>query len=136
MPGANCAPRWKEENPMSDLDREIEEALGAEDRALYDELGEKGIFAEWFGVYRGPQAWIMYLTTGVMLIMTIVAFYSIAKLVNAGNDPNAVRWGGLALLMLLMVSFIKVWFWMRMESNRVIREVKRLELQIARLQLR
>ena len=32
-----------------------------------------------------------------------------------------------------MVAFMKVWFWMRMESNRVIRELKRLELQIAHL---
>jgi uncharacterized membrane protein YciS (DUF1049 family) len=26
-----------------------------------------------------------------------------------------------------------MWFWMRMESNRVLREIKRVELQVARL---
>jgi hypothetical protein len=31
-----------------------------------------------------------------------------------------------------MVGFLKIWFWLRMESNRILREIKRLELQIAR----
>jgi uncharacterized membrane protein YciS (DUF1049 family) len=31
-----------------------------------------------------------------------------------------------------MVGFLKLWFWLRMESNRVLRQIKRLELQIAR----
>ncbi len=52
---------------MDELDRRIEEALNAEDRAMFDEFGEQGIFAQWFGVYRGPQAWIFSLTTVVPL---------------------------------------------------------------------
>jgi hypothetical protein len=28
----------------------------------------------------------------------------------------------------LMVSFLKVWFWLEMQSNRLLREVKRVEL--------
>jgi hypothetical protein len=37
-----------------------------------------------------------------------------------------LQWGGLTLL--LAVMFIKVWFWMEMQSNRILRELKRVEL--------
>jgi len=119
---------------MDELDRKIEEALSAEDRAMFDEFGEQGIFAQWFGVYRGPQAWIFSLTTVVMVFLGAGGLYSLWKLIEVGSGPDAVKWGAAAIILLTMVSFIKVYFWMRMESNRVIREIKRLELQIARLQ--
>jgi hypothetical protein len=34
------------------------------------------------------------------------------------------------------VAILKIWFWMEMHKNAVLREVKRLELQIARLAAR
>jgi len=120
---------------MDDIDRKIAEALSAEDRAMLDEFGEQGIFAQWFSVYRGPQAWIFRLTTVVMVIFAVGGLYSLWKLIQVGSGPDAIKWGAAAIILLTMVSFIKVYFWMRMESNRVIREVKRLELQIARLQV-
>ncbi len=40
--------------------------------------------------------------------------------------PGQLQWGGLTLL--LAVMFIKVWFWMEMQSNRILRELKRVEL--------
>jgi Family of unknown function (DUF6768) len=119
---------------MDDIDRKIEEALSEEDRSLMNEFGEQGMFALLFSVYRGPQAWIVSLTTFVMLIMVGGGFYSLWKLIGVWGSPEALIWGAAVFVLMMMVSFIKVWFWIRMESNRVIREVKRLELQIARLQ--
>ncbi|MBT8472840.1 MAG: hypothetical protein HKN14_01580 [Marinicaulis sp.] len=120
---------------MNDLDRQIEEALDAEDRALHREFGEQGLYAQWFGVYRGKQAWIAIIVTIVSFVAAMIAFYSIYRAVGAGDFDTAAPWAAAATVLLLMVSFMKIWFWMRMESNRVIREVKRLELQIARLNM-
>lgn len=119
---------------MTDLDKAIEEALDEEDRRLLDDFGEQGIFTQWFSVYRGPQAWIAAVTTVVMLIMAVVAFYAIWKLFHVSDGYDAVKWGAAAWLLMTMVAFMKLWFWLRMESNRVIREIKRVELQVARLQ--
>ncbi|MHA7872056.1 MAG: DUF6768 family protein, partial [Hyphococcus sp.] len=52
----------------------------------------------------------------------------------APEAAEAMQWVVAAWFLMTMVAFLKVWFWMRMESNRVIREVKRVELQLARLQ--
>ncbi len=119
---------------MDDLDRKIEEALSEEDRSLMNEFGEQGVFAQWFSVYRGPQSWIFSLTTVVSVILAVGGLYSLWKLIEIGSGPDAIKWGAAAFILLIMVSFIKVYFWIRMESNRVIREIKRLELQLARIQ--
>jgi len=121
---------------MTDIDKEIEDVLDAEERALHRELGEQGLYAQWFSVYRGPQAWIALIMTFVSFVMAVIAFYAVYRAFEIGGGAEAMRWGGLAILLMFMVSFMKVWFWMRMESNRVIREIKRVELQIARLQSR
>ncbi len=118
---------------MSDLDRQIEEALTAEDRALLDEFGEQGLIEQAFGVYQGKFRWVAMMASIAMLVLTAGAFYSVWMFFQSGDTVLAVRWGSLAWLLMTMVGFMKVWFWMRMESNRVIREIKRVELQVVQL---
>ena len=44
-----------------DLDRMINEALDAEDREIFGELGEEpGYFAQAIGLFRGKLAWVMW----------------------------------------------------------------------------
>jgi len=62
-------------------------------------------------VQRGPQAWMAAVITIVMLIMTAAAFYAIWNVFQVGDGVGMLKWGGLAWLLLTMVSFIKVWFW-------------------------
>ena len=121
---------------MTDLDRQIEEALDAEDRAMFTEFGEQGLLAQGLSVYRGKQGWIALVTTAVMLVLAAAAIFSAWKYFQLGDDIAALKWGAASVLLVFMISFIKVWFWMRMESNRVIREIKRVELQLARLQMK
>ena len=42
-------------------------------------------------------------------------------------------WGGGAAIGLTALAMVKMWFWMELEKNAIVREVKRLELQVARL---
>lgn len=121
---------------MSELDRQIEEALDAEDRALLEQFGEQGLIAQSFSVFQGKQGWLAVVTMIPALALFIAAVYCAWMFFQAGDGVEAVRWGAAAWLFMTMVAFIKVWFWMRMESNRVLREIKRVELQLARLQAR
>jgi uncharacterized protein DUF6768 len=119
---------------MNDLDREIQQALDAEERELFEQLGEQGIFTQWFSVYRGKQAWIAIVSTFVMFILFGGAVYAGWNFFQSSSGVEAAQWGAAVWFLMTMVGFLKLWFWMRMESNRVLREVKRVELQIARLQ--
>lgn len=120
---------------MSELDKRIEEALSAEDRALLEQFGEQGIFDQLGGLFSGKMAWLSVVTFVFGLGMFVLAIYSVFYFVRADNMHDMLRWSGQAWFGFMGLFMIKIWSWMRMESNRVIREVKRLELQIAHLSL-
>jgi len=119
---------------MDDLDRKISEALSAEDKALMGEFGEKGLFGQFFGVYDGKLGGIAIFATVITFVLFLGAVYCGWKFYGAGEAIDAARWGAGGVMLMVMVGFLKIWFWMRMESNRVLREVKRIELQLARMQ--
>lgn len=120
---------------MSDIDREIEKALSAEDQALAKQFEEFGVIGQVKSVFQGKTAWISMASLIVAAIATVLFFYAAWKFVVITEINEKVIWGGAAWFFLTMVAFMKVWFWMRMESNRIVREIKRVELQIVRLQV-
>jgi hypothetical protein len=117
---------------MDELDRKIAEALSAEDRELLGRFGDQGMFAQWFGVYQGPFRWMATGATVMTFLLVIAAVYCGWRLFGTTAVIDAVRWGTGVVVLIVAVGFLKIWFWLRMESNRVLREVKRIELQIAR----
>jgi len=121
---------------MDDLDRKIEEALSAEDRAILEKFGEQGVFGQWFGVYGGAMGRLAVLATVVTFALFLAAVYCGWRFFAAAEALDAVHWGAGTALLMMAVGYLKLWFWLRMESNRVLREVKRLELQIARANAR
>lgn len=121
---------------MNDLDQKIQEALDTEDRDLFDQFGEQGLFGQFFGVYDGKMGGLAILATVITFALLIGAVYCAVKFFSVSSAVEAARWGAGAVMLMVMVGFLKIWFWMRMEANRVLREVKRVELQIARMQNR
>ena len=126
---------------MNDLDRQIEEALDAEDRQFHQQLGEQNVFEQALSVYQGKFRTIAVLASLAMFAMFGGAVFAGWKFVQVSSGMQAsasigeaLAWGGLTWFFMMAVGFMKVWFWMRMESNRVLREIKRVELQVARLQ--
>ena len=65
-------------------------------------------------------------------IWSLVGFgafvWSAFKFYDAEVLRQQLVWGGVCLFSLIFISFMKVWFWMEMHSNRVLREIKRMEL--------
>ena len=121
---------------MDDLDRKIEAALSEEDRAILARFGEQGVFGQWAGVYDGAVRGMAVFATLLTFALFFAAVYCGWRFFGAGEAIEAARWGVGTALLMVMVGFLKLWFWMRMESNRVLRELKRLELQIARASVR
>lgn len=121
---------------MDDLDRKIEEALSAEDREMLNEFGEHGLIGQFKSVFQGRMAWVSSISLIVGTFLNIAFFYAAWKFFTVVEVSDKLLWGGGAWFLATMVAFMKVWFWMRMESNRILREIKRLELQIARNNLK
>ena len=118
---------------MTDIDREIAAALEEEDRVLAEGMEEIGMFSLFKTLFTGKSAWISVLSIIVGTILNILFFYAGWKFFTVEALDSKLLWGGGAWFLATMVAFMKVWFWLRMESNRVLREIKRIELQIVRL---
>ena len=53
------------------------------------------------------------------------------RFVHAPHVGEMLRWGAATALALAGVLLVKVWFWLELQKNAIVREVKRLELQVA-----
>lgn len=112
---------------MNDIDQKIQAALRGQTGG--DALvAEPNIAEEVIVAFRGRNRWIMTLVFILSLGFFLGAVWAGVRFYGAGTVTAQLRWGGLALLFILMVSFIKVWVWLEMHTNRVLRELKRVEL--------
>ena len=108
---------------MNDLDNKIRAALQGDSPGEEPNLAEEVI-----SVFRGRHRWIH----GIMVVLTLVILalgvWATLGFYHAEVVREQLLWGGLALAALLMISFMKVWFWLEMHTARILREVKRVEL--------
>jgi len=108
---------------MNDIDNKIRAALREEPPGAEPNLAEEVI-----SVFRGRHRWMHAVVVAVSLIFLALAVWASLQFYHAEVVREQLRWGGLALVALLMISFMKVWFWLEMQTNRILREVKRVEL--------
>lgn len=117
---------------MRDLDKVIGEAFDAEERDLLKSICEEpGFFSQTFGMFSGPAGWVHYLLMGIQGLLFIAGVLAAWNFFEAADMLTALRWGLPAGVLLLMSLIIKMGMWPTLQTNRVIRELKRLELQIA-----
>ena len=118
---------------MEDIDKLIKETLTEEESKFYDELDEQNVFQMLGGLFKGKNSWIMY----VMNFMTLVFFglfiYCTVQFFGTDNTNELIKWGIGGLVFLFGVSMLKVFAWMQMDKNALLRELKRLELQVSSL---
>ncbi|MEA1943149.1 MAG: DUF6768 family protein [Pseudomonadota bacterium] len=119
-----------------DLDALIAEALDADDRELLAEVGdEPGYFSQARGLFRGRLAWVMWLAYVMNIIGGMVAVWAAWQMFQTTDPVMTVRWAVLILVSFGIVLFMKNGLGLQMMTNRTLREIKRLELQIARSRL-
>lgn len=118
---------------MSRTDELIAEALSAEDRELLARHAEPGYFAQAVGLFGGTLGWVVWLA----YLTSIAAFlgfgYALWMTWQADDPAAAIRWGVLATVLFQYTAMVKAFLGSRMEANRTLREIKRVELQVALL---
>lgn len=120
-----------------DLDRLILETLDADDRAVLGELAEEpGYFAQAFGLFRGKLAWVMWIAYVVNIIGAGLAIFAAWKMFQTTDPVMTVRWGVGVVVAVSVGLFMKNGLGLQMQHNRILRELKRVELQMARGQAR
>jgi hypothetical protein len=122
---------------MSDLDKAIREGYSAEDAELMQRLAnDPSMVRQILNVFQGPfGGWNLL---GVVFSLALLAglAYCVWRFAGATEIRDMLIWGGGAGIAVLAQSMLKLWFWMEMQRNATVREIKRLELQVSRLAAR
>ena len=110
---------------MNDIDKKIAAAL---QRSPSDD--EPNLAEEVITVFRGRHRWMHALVAIITFAFFAICVWAAIRCYGADNLREQLLFGGLALAMLLATSLMKVWFWLEMHTNRVLRELKRVELLV------
>ena len=115
----------------SKLDRMIADALTGQDRELLKETQELGYFALGLSQFRGRLGWVTWVIMVLQGVMFLAAVWCGIRFFGAVEVLGALKWGLSCAVLVLTALQLKLSLAPQMQADRVIREVKRLELLIA-----
>ena len=122
---------------MTDFDDRIRGALDADDKAFLDTLEEdRGMFRQMGDAMGGALGGWARLMMVMAFVIGIAVLYTFYRMLTANSLDDRIMWGVLSLATLIMQGFLKEWMFARMNMLNVLREVKRLQLQVAMLEKR
>jgi hypothetical protein len=120
---------------MTDIDDRIRDVMDDDDRAFLSELeADRGLWRQIGDSLTGPMG-------GWAKLIFVIAFFIGMGLIYAGYRfftaeavDDRILWGLVTVAALLMQGFTKDWFFSRMNMLNILREVKRLQWQVAQLE--
>lgn len=120
-------------NKMEDIDKLIKETLTQEETKFYDDLDEQSFFKSLGGLFKGKNSWLVVTMNLFNAIVFGFLIYSIIQTMDVENTNDLILWVAAVILCFITMSMIKIYFWMQIHKNAVVREIKRLELQVSSL---
>ena len=118
---------------MEDIDRLIKEALSEEDSEILDRLQEQSVLESLMSNFQGKMKWIAMYSFFMILVIFALSIYCLVEFLKAEEIREMLLWGAGMIVGLVMVGMLKMWHWMQMDKNALLREIKRLELQVGLL---
>jgi hypothetical protein len=119
---------------MDEFERKIAQALRADEAEQFERLGAEALPWEALAqTLRGRNRWLNLLCGVWILIFLAGAVWCAVRFFRSETSEGMLAWGFAAMLLSMMVAFLKLWYWLEIQRHSIIREVKRVELQIASL---
>ncbi|PHQ61820.1 MAG: hypothetical protein COC08_03335 [Maribacter sp.] len=115
------------------IDKLIKETLNAEEAKFYEELGEQNLLEKIGEVYRGKFGWLAIIMIIVQLILFGFLIYCVVQFMGTNETNELIKWVSAGFLCMIVMGMLKLYVWMQMDKNDILRELKRLELQLATL---
>lgn len=116
---------------MNKLDNLLKEALSKEEQSILDNTRELGWFALGRSQFTGTYGWVTWI---IMISQTVLFFFGIWAAWNcyvAMDALVAVKWAAMASTCIILSLVLKLSIMPQMQADRVLRELKRVELLIA-----
>lgn len=117
---------------MNTLDDDIRDAMQTGDASLRT-AGDEGMIQQVAATFRSRlRLWIL-ITWAATLFWVGVAVWAAIAFFRAQDARSWIMYACLFLLAAMATAMLKVWYFMEMNRNTHTREIKRVELQLARL---
>ncbi|MEM6718213.1 MAG: DUF6768 family protein [Bacteroidota bacterium] len=118
---------------LEDIDKLIKETLTEEESKFYDELDEQGLIGSIKSIFSGKLGWLAAIMNIINLGVFGFLIYCFIQFFNVTETNELIKWGiGIGICISFM-SMIKLYAWMQMDKRAILREMKRLELQVSSL---
>jgi uncharacterized protein DUF6768 len=116
---------------QDNIDELLKKALSEEDAEILKKIEDQGVFDLLASNFKGKLKWFAMISVVFMLILIGLAFYCFFQFYNAIDLREMMLWGAGMGISMMAVGQLKTWHWMQMDKNALVREIKRLELQIS-----
>lgn len=116
-----------------DIDKMIKDALSNEEAKFYDELGEQSLPEMVGGLFVGKLKWLAVITMIAQVALFVAAVYCAYQFFQVEEVREMLKWGAGFFMFLMASSMLKIFHWMQMDKNALMREIKRMELQVVAL---
>lgn len=112
----------------------IRDTLREEDAVLDEAPSEEvTMFHGAMDLFRGRLRWLAVGFAGAMLALTAVAVWMAIRFFQATQTREMLIWGAGFMLCAAAGIGLKILSWVELSKNSIMREIKRLELQVAYL---
>ncbi len=118
----------------TDIDDAIREALSAEDARMLERFSaDQGLQAQLAATLQGRYRWLNGLGWIAGFALFAAACYCGWRMTHSDEVGQAIGWATGTVASLIGLALVKIWFWMELQKNTIVREIKRVELQVASL---
>ncbi len=115
---------------MDKLDKLIESALKSEDQQLLEETRELGFFALGRKQFTGKLGWITWVVMIAQGLIFLTGVWCAVHFYGTQDVLSAVKWGISAAVLILVATALKLSLAPQMQADRILRELKRIELMV------
>lgn len=118
---------------MTEFDDKLKEALAGDDGPA-SELGrEQSLFGQVASVFKSRQRWLIIYAMVLTVAMLVLAIWAVLGLLEAQDFRTQLLYGLGVAVAIISSAMLKMWFFMQMNRNAVLREIVRLQIQVAEL---
>lgn len=115
------------------IDEIIKQSLSEEDAKFYNKLEEPLTLEVFYGLFKGKNRKLSILLLAFSTILFLTTIFTIIKFIDATETVNAIKWGLASLASFFVLFFLDFYYFVLMNKNVMIREIKKLEFQITNL---
>ena len=120
---------------MTDFDAKLRKSLNADDEQFLKSLeDDRGLFTQLGETFHGPLRFWTRLVFVVTFLVSALTFYATYQAFVAEGLRETILWAAGAVAGFNGVSMLKQWIFDRMNHLAVLRELKKIELRLSRVE--